>query len=179
MNRPTKKRLGVMLGDVVSSRRIEAREAFRVKIKDACSEVNSNFKDQLFADFKILKGLDEIGGVFNGLAPAYKVINLIVEQLHPVSMNFAFVYDFVDTALETKDTAMMDWPAFHKAASELFKLKDSNLMYFMECQEKIIDSAIAGQINLLLMTKKIGQKSNTRLYGIMIRLKINTKSRRN
>lgn len=149
-----KKRLGVMLGDVISSRRIEARNDFRVKLKDACNEVNSRFRNYLFADFKILKGLDEIGGVFTGIAPVYKIISLINEELRPASMNFAFVYDYVDTALETRDTAMMDGPAFHKAAGEMIKLKGSNLMFFMACQEKIIDSAMTGQINLLLLMKK-------------------------
>lgn len=149
-----KRRLGVLLGDVISSRALDRRDVFSRKIQAICDSVNQEFSDRLFAEFKILKGLDEIGGVLHGPAPVYKIVNLIAEELHPVSMNFVFVYNYVDTALEARDTAMMDGPAFHKAAAEMSKLKKSHLTFYMACQDDLIDSAITGEVNLLLMVKK-------------------------
>lgn len=149
-----KRRLGVLLGDVISSRALDRRDVFSQKVQAICDSVNQEFGDRLFAEFKILKGLDEIGGVLYGPAPVYKIISLIAEELHPVSMNFTFVYNYVDTALKTRDTAMMDGPAFHIAAAEMSELKKSQLTFYMACQDDLIDSAITGEVNLLLMIKK-------------------------
>lgn len=149
-----KRRLGVLLGDVRSSRLIDTRDVFSKKINEACDSVNARFNNQLFAGFKVLKGLDEIGGVLHGIAPVYEIISMISEELYPVSMNFTFVYNYVDTALETGDTALMDGPAFHKAAGEMKNLKKSRLMFYMECQNELIDSAITGEINLLSLIKE-------------------------
>ncbi len=154
MDEQREKRLGVFLGDVVSSRQIQDRDAFRGKVQGACAKINAQFSSQLFADFKILKGLDEIGGVLTGIEPLYKIVTLISGQLQPVAMKFTFVRDCVDTALKTHDTALMDGPAFHIASSEITKLKSSNLMFYIKCQDEIIDSSIGGEINLILLIKK-------------------------
>lgn len=148
------KRLGVLLGDVISSRALDRRNVFSQKIQKVCESVNAKFSNQLFGDFKILKGLDEIGGVLKGPGPVYKIISLITEELYPVSLNFVFVYNIVDTALETRNTALMDGPAFHKAAIEMNKLKKSRLTFYMECQNELIDRAITGEVNMLSLIKK-------------------------
>ena len=49
-------RFYVVLGDVVSSRKIEDRGNLQKSIEGACRRVNSNYSRDIYADFKLLKG---------------------------------------------------------------------------------------------------------------------------
>ncbi|WP_457556084.1 SatD family protein [Candidatus Pyrohabitans sp.] len=143
-----------MLGDVVSSRRLVDRREFQNKLEKTCEEINKVYAEDIYADFKILKGTDEIAGVLSDLSNIYKIVSTIQEQLYPNYMRFAVVLDHIDTALESRDAALMDGPAFHKASDIMNKLKKSKLMFDMSVSDKIIDTAISGQINLILLLKK-------------------------
>ncbi len=144
----------VVLGDVVSSRRLVDRREFQNKLEKTCEEINKVYAEDIYADFKILKGTDEIAGVLSDLSNIYKIVSTIQEQLYPNYMRFAVVLDHIDTALESRDAALMDGPAFHKASDIMNKLKKSKLMFDMSVSDKIIDTAISGQINLILLLKK-------------------------
>lgn len=149
-----RKRLYVVLGDVVSSRRLVDRREFQNKLEKTCEEINKVYAEDIYAEFKILKGTDEIAGVLSDLSNIYKIVSTIQEQLYPNYMRFAVVLDHIDTALESRDAALMDGPAFHKASDIMNKLKKSKLMFDMSVSDKIIDTAISGQINLILLLKK-------------------------
>ena len=149
-----KKKLYVLLGDVISSRRINDRDNFQRKVREMCKKVNSTYTTDIYADLKILKGIDEIGGVLSNMSKCYEIINTILDQLYPYQMRFVFVLDYVDTALDTKDVAKMDGPAFHKASDIMSTLKKSKLIFDMSVGDKVIDSAITGQINLILLLKR-------------------------
>ncbi len=144
----------VVLGDVVSSRRLVDRREFQNKLEKTCEEINKVYAEDIYAEFKILKGTDEIAGVLSDLSNIYKIVSTIQEQLYPNYMRFAVVLDHIDTALESRDAALMDGPAFHKASDIMNKLKKSKLMFDMSVSDKIIDTAISGQINLILLLKK-------------------------
>ncbi len=149
-----RKRLYVVLGDVVSSRRLVDRREFQNKLEKTCEEINKAYAEDIYAEFKILKGTDEIAGVLSDLSNIYKIVSTIEEQLYPNYMRFAVVLDHIDTALESRDAALMDGPAFHKASDIMNKLKKSKLMFDMSVSDKLIDTAISGQINLILLLKK-------------------------
>jgi predicted DNA-binding protein YlxM (UPF0122 family) len=149
-----KQKLYVLLGDVISSRRISDREKFQKKFGETCKEINSIYTGDIYADFKILKGIDEIGCVLSTMSNSYEIINILLEHLYPHLMRFVLVFDYIDTALETMDVAKMDGPAFHKASDLMHALKKSKLMFDMSVSDKVVDTAIAGQINLILLLKK-------------------------
>lgn len=149
-----KKKHYVLLGDVISSSRISDRDAFQKKLGEACKDVNASYVGDIYADFKILKGLDEIGGVLSTISNSYGIITTILERLHPDLMRFVLVFDYIDTALNTRDVARMDGPAFHKASDILHTLKKSKFIFDMSVDDKIIDTSITGLINLTLLVKK-------------------------
>ncbi|TAN38338.1 MAG: hypothetical protein EPN24_05840 [Candidatus Methanoperedens sp.] len=60
-----KKKLYVLSGDVISSRQIRNREDVQKKLAEACKKINTVYANEISADFKILKGTDEIGGVLS------------------------------------------------------------------------------------------------------------------
>lgn len=149
-----KRKFYVVLGDVISSRRISDRERFQNKFSDILKNINAEYVEDIFADFKILKGIDEIGGVLSSMSNIYNIINEILEQLHPHLIRSVLIFDYIDTGLESFDVSKMDGPAFHKASDTMDTLKKSKLMFQMSVDDKIFDIAITGQINLILLTKK-------------------------
>lgn len=149
-----RQKLYVLLGDVISSRRITEREEFQKKLEETCKVINSTYTGDIYAGFKILKGIDEIGSVLSTMSKSYEIINILLEKLHPNSMRFVLVFDYIDTALETMDIARMDGPAFHKASDLMSTLKKSKLMFDMSVGDKVVDTTIAGQINLILLLKR-------------------------
>ena len=149
-----KQKLYVMLGDAISSRRISDKEKFQKKIEETCKEVNSTYSENIYARFKILKGIDEIGGVLSTISNCYQIVITFQEQLYPNLMRFGLALGYVDTALETKDVAKMDGSAFHKASHIMNELKESKLMFGMSVDDEVIDIAIANQVNLILLLRK-------------------------
>ena len=53
-----KEKFFVVQGDVVDSRKIKDRDDFQRKLESACGSVNINFKEDVYASFKIIKGID-------------------------------------------------------------------------------------------------------------------------
>lgn len=149
-----KQKLYVLLGDVISSRQISDREKFQNKFEETVEMINSLYADDIYAHFKILKGIDEIGCVLSTISKSYEIITTISEQLYPTLMRFVLVFDYIDIGLETMDVSKMDGFAFHKASETMNTLKKSKLMFDMIVDDKIIDTTIAGQINLIFLIKK-------------------------
>lgn len=149
-----KRKLYVLLGDVISSTRISDRDNFQQKLGESCREINASYAGDIYADFEILKGLDEIGGVLSNMSNSYEIITTLLDRLYPNSMRFALVFDYIDTALVTMDVAKMDGPAFHKASNIISGLKKSKQMFDMSIGDEILDITISGLIDIILVTKK-------------------------
>lgn len=149
-----KQQFYVMLGDVISSRRIKDKEAFQNKLEEICDEINTAYRGDIYADFKIIKGIDEIEGVLLNISKSYKIISAILDKLYPDLMRFVLVLDYIDTAVESRDVSKMDGPAFHKASDVMSELKKSTLVFDMSVGDEITDILIRGEINLILLLKK-------------------------
>lgn len=149
-----KQKFYVLLGDVIQSRKIDNRDDFQKKIEETCKNINTMYAEGIYADFKILKGIDEIGGVLSSMSNIYKVITRILDDIYPNRIRFALVFDYIDTALETRNVTKMDGVAFHKASEMIRELKRSKLMFDMSVEDEMLDMAITGQINLIFLFKK-------------------------
>jgi predicted DNA-binding protein YlxM (UPF0122 family) len=160
-----KQKLYVLLGDVISSRQIAEREKFQKKLGETCQYINATYTGDIYASFKILKGIDEIGGVLSTMSKSYEIINILLERMYPHLIRFILVFDYIDTALETMDIAKMDGPAFHKASDLMHTLKKSKLMFDMSVGDKVIDTTISGQINLILLFKRNWSAKQHQIVG--------------
>ena len=147
-----RRKLAVLLGDVVASRTITNRAAFQRTLEEAGQEVNDTYPT-IYAAFKILKGLDEFGCALTTITDSYTIITTLLARLYPNIARFVLVYDYVDTGLKTRDVSIMDGPAFHKASEMLISLKKSKLLFDMSVQDEVLDASLVGLINLLLITK--------------------------
>ncbi|MDL1969985.1 MAG: SatD family protein [Candidatus Desulfofervidaceae bacterium] len=149
-----RKKLFVLLGDVVHSRYITDREKFQEKLIMACKRVNATYSSDIYADFKILKGIDEVGGILSVISNSYRIIRTISEEIHPNLIRFVLVWDYVDLISDTTDISKMDGIAFHKASEMLNKLKETKFLFDMCVTDEIIDMAITGQVNLISFIKR-------------------------
>lgn len=149
-----KQKLFVLLGDVVSSRQIVDRDLFQSRLVELCSMINAEYARDIYAPFKGLKGLDEIGGVLKDISNAFNIIILISEMLYPCKMRCSLVYDFVDTALDSGDVAKMDGPAFHRASKAILELKETELLTRIAVEDEVLDKILEGEINLILQFRE-------------------------
>lgn len=122
----------VLLGDVVGSRDIEDREAFRRTLVDACETANETCGSDLDAPFELLKGIDELGGVLTSPAPVYDVVDEFAAALRPHEIRVAVAAGGIDVAPESGDVTRMDGPAFHRADELLAALADAPFRFAMD-----------------------------------------------
>ncbi len=144
----------VIIGDVIDSRRITSPAEFHDRMMNLCDEINTRYRDSIFAGMKILKGKDEIGIVLSLHSNFYQVLSGIVEGLLPVRIRFAVASGIIDTALDKGDVSLMDGPAFHNAAVQMAALKKSrNLAVNVSVFKDGRDLLLEGYLNLLIARK--------------------------
>jgi len=144
----------VVLGDVYSSRSISQSNKFLNILETVCKKINEEYADDIFGDFKILKGIDEIGGIIMDIQHLYEIITKIQDVIYPQFMRFVVVYDFVDNPLGSTDVAKMSGPAFHKAADLMNKLKLSALTFDASLYNESRDRFLIDVMNLIFSLKR-------------------------
>ena len=146
--------LYVLLGDVVRSREVTDREEFRRRLDRACVAVSEQYEDDVYADAKVLKGIDEVAAVLTSLRSAYDIVREFSDRLHPQPIRFALVRGEIDVGLTEGDVATMDGPAFHRADELLERVERTDLLFDLDVNEPACEKAIADVINLLLARKR-------------------------
>ena len=144
----------VLLGDVISSKKIKDRAKFQEKLIKTCNAINQAYNDDIIANMKIIKGSDEIGCILGNLAPLYEIINRLFDDLYPVKIRFVMASGKIDTGFETEDISQMDGPAFHQASKLIMDLKKEKLIFNMLSSNKIMDTLLTNNINLIYLLKK-------------------------
>jgi len=144
----------VALGDVYSSRSISQSKKFLNTLETICKKINEEYADDIFGNFKILKGIDEIGGVLSDIRHLYEIITKIQDVIYPQFMRFVVVYDVVDNPLGYRNVAKMSGPAFHKAADLMNKLKLSDLTFDASLYNESRDRFLIDVMNLILSLKR-------------------------
>lgn len=143
----------LLIGDVVDSRKIRNREEFQERLRELLEDINQKFEDEIYAQFKILKGVDEFGGVLKEPSNIYEIIKKIHENILPKKVRSVLAKGGIDVSLEKKDVEYMDGPVFHRANELMEDLKKSKFYFQLEVSDELIDSAIFGQINALMLLK--------------------------
>ncbi|UTB32515.1 MAG: SatD family protein [Methanobacterium sp. ERen5] len=143
----------VLLGDVVSSRKIKNRDKFQNHLITTYSELNQIYDADLYAKLDIIKGSDEIGCVLYRIDHLYEIISSILNNINPHYMRFVCVKGIIDTGISTKKISQMDGPVFHKASDLMDSLKKEELLFRMNTENKVIDSLITNNINLIYLMK--------------------------
>jgi hypothetical protein len=144
----------VVVGDVVASRDREERESLREALANGLERANDRVDDALVAPFRVLKGVDEVGGVLADPSEAYAPLCAIAEAIHPVGIRFAVVYDTVDVAADGDDVAAMDGPAFHRADELLESVDARDRAVGLDLgADDVLEPLLADHLDLLALWK--------------------------
>lgn len=149
MNKKQTRQYCVVLADVVNSQKIENREAFGEKLDTAISEVNQRYQDCMWAEFSVIKGVDEFGAVLDSIKPIVDIQKRISRTLHPEQFRMAAVVDNIDVNKRSSEISQMDGPAFARADIVLFELEKNELKFRLSSTSDTIDALVSDQINLL------------------------------
>ena len=161
----------VVLGDVVHSRKISDDRRVQELLLEVCREVNRKFKGQILADFRILKGIDEIGGVLREGEGILEIVQMFWERLYPVTLRLAVVYGKIDVGVETRDISLMSGPAIIRASQSIEALKKADLVFHLEVSDPVVDQALSGFMNALFLIQQGWTPRERRVFQLQRRLK--------
>lgn len=140
----------VLLGDVVGSRGLTDRPGFSESLRTACRDVNRAYDDVVVAAATPLKGIDELGVVFDDRRATYGIAKRLLDGVHPATVRFGVAEDDIDVGTRGTDVTEMDGPAFHRADELIEATREAGLLFDADFSDPTLDRAIADEINMLL-----------------------------
>ncbi|WP_254863242.1 SatD family protein [Halovivax gelatinilyticus] len=143
----------VVLGDVVDSRSITERDRFRETFAEARERVARRYESAFVAGPSVLKGIDELGGVLSTLEPVYDIVVTLQTALHPHAIRIAVASGEISVGPDGS-VAQMDGEAFHRATELLEAIERDGLRFGLDTGTHPLDTAIAGEINLLVHVRE-------------------------
>ena len=143
----------VVLGDVVGSREIDDRAAFRGQLSDARNAVTDACGEDFVAGPSVLKGIDEVGAVLTRLGRLYDVVVTMNDRLHPHAIRLAVASGEIEFGA-TDDVARMDGEAVHRATELLEGVEADGLWFGLDTGTEPLDTAVADEINLLVHLRR-------------------------
>lgn len=140
----------VVLGDVVGSREIEDRAAFKEALERSVSVVSDRYADALVAGIEPLKGLDEFGGVLVDVSVLYRVLRDVTEALHPTEVRFGVATGSIDVGRSTGSVSEMDGNAFHCADELVARAEGEGLLVAVDTGNPTLDPFLTVAFDSLL-----------------------------
>lgn len=143
----------VVLADVVESREINDRPSFRSILQTALETVNSRYSETIVANFELLKGIDEFGGVLTDISMIYWLLRDLTEILHPVEVRFGVAIDRIDVGRMDSSVSNLDGPAFHRSDDLLATAKEEDLLIVIDTSDPVLDPLFLVGIDSLLRVR--------------------------
>lgn len=143
----------VVLADIVNSRKIQDRETFESRLKNALNHVNSAESESISTPLTQMKGIDEFGCVLTSISPIPDVMSDILNRIHPSRARFAIARGEIDVGTERETVAQMDGPAFHRASALLDEIERNELYVDIDTNQET-DSLVSNALNLLLLERE-------------------------
>lgn len=142
----------VVLGDVVESRDIQDRAAFHDRLLATLRTVNDEFGSELTTPMQVLKGVDEVGGVLERPARAYRLARRLQDELFPREIRTVAVHGEIDVNEAGETVASMDGPAFHEADDHLRRIAEAGLLFWVALDDSVVAelASMAGNATLTI-----------------------------
>jgi predicted DNA-binding protein YlxM (UPF0122 family) len=138
----------IVLGDVVDSRSIEARQRFEADLDSVLARINQEYESEILSPFTRLKGIDEIGGVLASVASLVAIQREITLGVHPEEIRLVVVRGPVER-VEVTDIREMDGQGFVDAAERLQAVESAGTTFALSGFDTSTDNQITAAINLL------------------------------
>lgn len=139
-----------MIGDLVSSRSIPARERFQQQFMQVISSINTRFESSIASRFTVTVG-DEFQGLLGDASEICRLMDALITELYPVKVRFGIGIGSISTAIDPKLSLGADGPAYWAARRAIEYIHDHNdygssrtYLYTSDpAQSRLINSALA------------------------------------
>lgn len=123
------KKFIVVIGDVISSRKVEKRNDLQNKLRDVFNDLNNSaYKNHLVSPYTLTLG-DEFQAVYQKADHLFLDSIRILEKILPQKIRFSFGIGDISTDLNTEQSIGMDGSAFYYAREGISNLKDQRGNY--------------------------------------------------
>lgn len=123
------KKYMVVIGDIISSRKVEKRNDLQKKLVDVFNDLNAtDYENHLVSPYTITLG-DEFQAVYEKADDLFLDSIRILEKAYPQKIRFSFGIGEISTELNRKQSIGMDGSAFYLAREGIEKLKDQRGNY--------------------------------------------------
>ena len=117
------KKYMVVIGDIISSRKVEKRNDLQKKLVDVFNDLNAtDYENHLVSPYTITLG-DEFQAVYEKVDLLFLDSIRILEKTFPQKIRFSFGFGEISTELNRKQSIGMDGSAFYLARDGIEKLK--------------------------------------------------------
>lgn len=113
-----------VIGDMKSSRRLDARRAVQAHLKEVLDTINRVYPEDLASSFMITLG-DEFQGLLKTGASAIYMIDRIEREMYPVRLRFGLGVGKITTDIDSNMPLGADGPAYYNARRMIDELKAS------------------------------------------------------
>ncbi len=139
-----------VIGDLVASRGIPAREKFQKQFMQVISSLNVRFKPSIASQFTVTLG-DEFQGLLGEASQICHLMDTVITGLYPVKVRFGIGIGSMSTAIDPKLSLGADGPAYWAARRGIEYIHDNNdygssracLYTSNPSQSRLINSALA------------------------------------
>lgn len=122
-----------IIGDIINSKQIQARDAIQIKLKQALTAINNDYYDEIKSNFVITLG-DEFQGVLSSAKEVLKIVEIIKTQLYPVKIRFGIGLGDIYTEINRNESLGADGPAYYSARNSINYLKKAEKKYEVPSQ---------------------------------------------
>ncbi|MGA7721710.1 MAG: SatD family protein [Ignavibacteriaceae bacterium] len=148
-----------LIGDIVSSRKINNRAQVQTKLSALFRELNKQDKT-IASPFTITLG-DEFQTLYYKADNLFKDICLVLITLYPVKVKFSIGIGHLSTKINKSQSIGMDGSAFHNARQGLNELKNKSFLINIIADDK--NSFELERQNLFLISHLMKKWKQTRL----------------
>lgn len=113
-----------VIGDMKSSRRLDARRAVQAHLKEVLDTINRAYPEDLASSFMITLG-DEFQGLLKTGASSIYIIDRIEREMYPVRLRFGLGVGKITTDIDSNMPLGADGPAYYNARRMIDELKAS------------------------------------------------------
>jgi hypothetical protein len=160
----------IFLGDVVKSRKIKKKAEFRDKLDQTCFEINDLYNKDFFVDIKLLKDINEIGGILENFKDIYKVVDHFNQAIRPEKIRIVLYKGPIEMGLNSNDFLKMSGYGVHQTYTVMGFLKKEKVLFRMITGDKVLDNLVTNSINFILYIK--GQRTDRQVEIVKVYDKI-------
>jgi hypothetical protein len=160
----------IFLGDVVKSQKIKNKAEFGDKLVQTCIEINNLYNKDFFVDIKLLKDINEIGGIIKNFKDIYRIADLFNQAIRPEKIRIVLYKGPIEIGLNSNDFLKMSGYGIHQAYTVMGFLKKEKVLFRMVTGDKVLDNLITNNINFILYIK--GQRTDRQVEIVNVYDKI-------